>query len=115
MTHHRWRRGNEHLYLAGEHVLDRLAGALVRHVDHLRTGLLLEQRGAYVRKRTVALRSVVHLAGMGFEVGDEFLQVVRRHRRMHGDHVGCCGNEGDRREVALSPRQLGNMAGLPTW
>ena len=107
MLHHGRRRGHEDLHLAAQHVLDRRAGALVRHMDHVGACGLLEQGGADMRQRAVALRREIHLARVGLQVGDELLQVGGRNRRVHRDHVGGRCEQGHRRQVFLRPRHLG--------
>ena len=98
-------RGDEDLHLAGEHVLDCLAGAAVRDVDHAGAGAQLEHLGADVGQRTIALRGVAQSAGVLFQVGNELLQRIGRHRGIHRDHVG-----GDRDPPCASARLADSRA-----
>ena len=44
-------------------------------------------------------RAVAQLAGIGLGVGDEFLERMRRHRRVHHQGIGADRHVDDRREV----------------
>ena len=68
-------------------------------MQHLDAGHLLQHRGAQVVGRAGAGRRVGDLAGIGFGVGDELRQRVRRHRRVHHHRVGHIGEQRDRGEI----------------
>ena len=64
MTGNRLRRCDHHLHLPAEEVRDRIAHALVRHVQQVDAGHGLEQFRGKVRGRTAAGGTIGELAGL---------------------------------------------------
>ena len=84
---------------AGQHLGHRRAGALERNVLQIDAGHVLEQFHAHVRRRARAGGGVVERAGLGLRERDQLAQRLRRHVRMHHQHVGDAGDLGDRGEI----------------
>ena len=75
----------------------------VHDVGH--AGALLEQLAGQMAHRAGAGRAVGQLAGVGLDVGDQLLDVLRRHRRMHRDRGGADAEDRDRHEVLVADRR----------
>ena len=104
---HEGRRGAEgQLHLAGQQVLQRRAGALVRHVHHLDAGLLLQHGARHVLQRAVARRGVVQLARVGLGVGHQLGQRLGGHVVAHHDDLRRRQDVGDGLEVGQLPLAL---------
>ena len=81
-------------------------------MGHARAGELLEDLGADVRDRAIALGGIVELAGVGLGIGDEFLEVVDRHRRVHRHHIGGHRHQPHGHQVLEVPGQLVHQDGV---
>ena len=81
-------------------------GALVGNVHHVvQSGHRLEQFAGQMAHRAGAGRAVGQLAGIGLHVGDQLLDVLRRHRRMHRDRGRADAEDRDRHEVLVADRR----------
>ena len=80
-------RVDRHLDIAGEQVLQRRAGAAIRHVHDVDPGHHLEQLAGQVRARADAGAGEVELAGIGLGVGDQLGDRFDRQARRHHQHV----------------------------
>ena len=97
-----------HRDVSADQVGDAGTRALVGNVHHvLQSGLRLEQFAGQVAHRAGAGRAVGQLAGVGLDVGDQFLDVLRRHRRVHRDRGGADAEDRDRDEVLDAGRRPG--------
>ena len=92
-------RAERQLDLAAQEIGVDLVAAAVRHAGHLDAGHRLEQHGGQMRRRADAGRSVVDLLRVRLEVRDKLLEVVRGHRRVHGQHARAGGGARDRDQV----------------
>ena len=63
----------------GEQILSGEAGAAIRHHLPFHADHVLHQHAGDVARRADAGRAHGHLVGIGFDPGDQFLQIVRRH------------------------------------
>ncbi len=109
---HRRRGAESQLRVARHDGLDGRGAALVGDVRHLRACQLTEERRAQVRRRTVARRGVVELAGILLRGSDQVGHradagggVDRQHQRRRR-HLG----DGD--EIARLVPQLGIQRGI---
>jgi hypothetical protein len=76
--------GIEHeLHLPCQQVAQGRGRALVRHVHGVQLAGAFEHLGSDMRRAAVAGRAVAELARMLAHIGDERVQRLRRHRRMH--------------------------------
>ena len=100
-AHHPRREVDAEVDLAGDEVGARAGGAAVGHVVHLGAGLLLQQLHGQMRLRADAGDADVEFAGIGFGVGDQFLQVVHRHLGIGREHQRRLPHQDDRREGAV--------------
>ena len=75
------------------------SGATERHVDELGAGELGEPNRREVRRLADAVVAAGELAGIGAQMGDEFRDRVRRHRRVQHQHVRPPDHVRDRQQV----------------
>ena len=98
------------LHRAADEIVDARPGALAGHVDDLLgIGQVLEQLAGEMRHGAGAGRAVGNLVLIGLGVGDELLEVLRRHARVHDDAAGRYCEDGNRIEV-LGRRCRGSSA-----
>ena len=95
-----------HLHVAADHAVAHLAGRLVRHVHEIGAAHRFEQLRRHVIGRAGAGRSVVELPRLRLGIGDEFLEILRRHRRMDHHHQVGIVDPRHRHEVAHQLERL---------
>ena len=111
--HRRGRRGEHHLHLAATRSFTAGAMPLYGTCCDARCRPAVEQLAREVRAAALAGRGEVELAGIRLRIGDELAEVLRRHGRMHHQHVGRRREHRDRREVARGvERQLAVRIGF---
>ncbi len=99
---------DEHqLDVARDHVLHRRRRALVVHGDQIGAGDGLEHFHIEMAARAGAVGAVIQLAGLGLGECDQFLDVVRRHRRMQDQPMIDLRETGDRGEIGELVAQVG--------
>ena len=85
-------------------------------MHHLGADGAAEQHAAHMLDRTIAGRCVIQLARIGPRMGDEFLEIIRRHRGRHNDRMRRHGRHAHQREVLDGiPSQVlhhGRIAGV---
>src|SRR6266545_68388 len=75
-----------HLHMAADDAVAHFAGRLMRHVNQVGAAHGFEQLAGHVIGRAGAGRGIVELPGLRLRVGDEFLEILRRHRGMDHHH-----------------------------
>ena len=99
-------RIEHHLHMAADHAVARLARGLVRHVHQVGAAQRFEQFARHMVRRAGAGRRIVEAARLRLRQRDEFLQVLRLHRRVdHHDQVGVV-DPRHRHEVAHQRERL---------
>jgi len=92
--------------MAADHAVAHLAGSLVWNVHQIGSAHRFEQLGRHVVGRAGAGGGVVELSGLGLGISDEFLEVLRRHRRMDHHHQVGIVDPRHRHEVAHQLKRL---------
>ena len=92
-------RVEEKVELAAEQVGQRRRGAAVGHVHGKGAGLRLHHLGGQVRRAAVARRAEAALAGVGLQIGEEGLEVLRRAVRAHHQEDQHTRRRGHRHQV----------------
>ena len=100
--------GEHHLHVAAEKIVHRGASPLYRTCVALMPASILRLAGQ-VRAAPVAGRGEVELVRIGLRVGDQLAKVLRRHRRMHDEHVRrCASSVTGIRSLCVSNASFGN-------
>ena len=85
--------------MARDDVVQGRRSAFVRHVYELGAGDAFKQSGSQVRCGADALRGVVDLSWVRFDIGDELLRGLGRKVGTHQEHIGDRGHDRHRLEL----------------
>ena len=88
MRQRRRQRGHGDRHVAADRGGDARAAAAERDVGDVGRECELEQLARQVGRRAPAGRRIAQLAGIGPRRRNQLADAVRRHRRMHREHVG---------------------------
>ncbi len=97
----RRQRGDGDRHVAADRGGHARAAAVERDVRNVGRERELEQLARQVGRRAATGRRIAQGAGIGPRHRDQLADAVRRHRRMHREHVGGRADQRDRREILV--------------
>ena len=103
---HRDRAGEHEVDMAGDHVVQRRSGPVIRNVRELDAGQRLEPLHGEVLRAAEAGRRIVELVRMGLGEGDEAIERRERSLVADGQHIRQRRNDRDRHEGAWVVRDF---------
>ena len=101
MTDHGSRRGEHHLVVASDHILQGGRGTFVGHVHDVDVCFRLEQFTGKMRGRAIAGRSKIDLAGLRLAQIDQLRQRTNRHFRIDHQDIGLSPDQRNGDEILL--------------